>query len=140
MDDFYIKWGRSEYADGGSNGSKGKSDQAHGRSINQEQVPDSRKRLSEPARASKTNNSEEPSRAILAGCCTDLSPEKHARAMSELKGLADACGLAVVSTVIQNAAQITHATYIGSGKVIELKNELDRRTEKEKNKKEKTGV
>ena len=86
MDDFYIKWGRSEYADGGSNGSKGKSDQAHGRSINQEQVPDSRKRLSEPARASKTNNSEEPSRAILAGCCTDLSPEKHARAMSELRG------------------------------------------------------
>ena len=55
----------------------------------------------------------------------DLSPEKHARAMSELKGLADACGLAAVSTVIQNVAQITHATYMGSGKVLELKREIE---------------
>ena len=45
--------------------------------------------------------------------------------MSELGGLADACGLEVVASVVQNAAQITHATYIGSGKVLELKKEIE---------------
>ena len=145
MDDFYIRWGRSEYADGDSNGSgKDKdqthshsesteqarrhslnSDPTHGHSISTDPAPESRKRLSEPALSSKINNSEESSRAILAGCCTDLSPEKHARAMSELRGLAEACGLLVVSVIVQNAPQITHATYIGSGKVIELKHEIE---------------
>ena len=113
MDDFYIRWGRSEYADGDSNGSGKDKDQTHshsesteqarrhnlnsnpthGHSISTDPAPESRKRLSEPALSSKINNSEESSRAILAGCCTDLSPEKHARAMSELRGLAEACGL-----------------------------------------------
>ena len=65
------------------------------------------------------------SRAVLAGCCTDLSPENHARAMSELRGLADACGLEVIHAIVQNAAQITHATYIGSGKVRELKHAIE---------------
>ena len=73
----------------------------------------------------KTGEQDSESRAILAGCCVDLAPEKHARAMSELKGLADACGLTVVSMVVQNAAQITHATYMGSGKVLELKREIE---------------
>ena len=131
MDDFYIRWGRSEYADGDSKTGRKNTDQASchsrntdqapGHNINTNQAPDSRKRLAEPARSSKTNISEESSRAILAGCCTDLSPEKHARAMSELRGLAEACGLLVVSVLVQNAPQITHATYLGSGKVIELK-------------------
>ena len=145
MDDFYIRWGRSEYADGDSNGSGKDKDQTHshsesteqarrhnlnsnpthGHSISTDPAPESRKRLSEPALSSKINNSEESSRAILAGCCTDLSPEKHARAMSELRGLAEACGLLVVSVIVQNAPQITHATYIGSGKVIELKHEIE---------------
>ena len=145
MDDFYIRWGRSEYADGDSNGSGKDKDQTHshsesteqarrhnlnsnpthGHSISTDPAPDNRKRLSGPARSSRTNISEESSRAILAGCCTDLSPEKHARAMSELRGLAEACGLLVVSVLVQNAPQITHATYLGSGKVIELKHEIE---------------
>lgn len=73
----------------------------------------------------KTEDQDSESRAILAGCCVDLAPDKHARAMSELKGLADACGLTVVSMLVQNAAQITHATYMGSGKVLELKREIE---------------
>ena len=135
MDDFYIRWGRSEYADGDSKTGRKNTDQASchsrntdqapGHNINTNQAPDSRKRLAEPARSSKTNISEESSRAILAGCCTDLSSEKHARAMSELRGLAEACGLLVVSVLVQNAPQITHATYLGSGKVIELKHEIE---------------
>ena len=143
MDDFYIRWGRSEYADGDSKtGSKDQthshsesteqarrhnlnSNPTHGHSISTDPAPDNRKRLSGPARSSRTNISEESSRAILAGCCTDLSPEKHARAMSELRGLAEACGLLVVSVLVQNAPQITHATYLGSGKVIELKHEIE---------------
>ena len=76
-------------------------------------------------RTQRTQDSGGKSRAVLAGCCTDLSPEKHVRAMSELRGLADACGLEVVASVVQNAAQITHATYIGSGKVVELKKEIE---------------
>ena len=75
--------------------------------------------------STKTGEQDSESRAILAGCCVDLAPDKHARAMSELKGLADACGLTVVSMLVQNAAQITHATYIGSGKVLELKREIE---------------
>lgn len=78
-----------------------------------------------PGGIQKTAEQDSESRAILAGCCVDLAPDKHARAMSELKGLADACGLTVVSMVVQNAAQITHATYIGSGKVLELKREIE---------------
>ena len=75
--------------------------------------------------STKTEEQDFESRAILAGCCVDLAPDRHARAMSELKGLADACGLTVVSMLVQNAAQITHATYIGSGKVLELKREIE---------------
>ena len=44
--------------------------------------------------------------------------------MQELKGLAEACDLEVVSMVVQNAAEITHRTYMGSGKVGELKDEI----------------
>ena len=84
-----------------------------------------RLRAKEEQRQPGTKDDQNQSRAILAGCCVDQSPEKHARAMSELKGLADACGLTVASIVVQNAAQITHATYIGSGKVSELKREIE---------------
>ncbi len=63
--------------------------------------------------------------AILAGCNTGMDTRKYERAMAELSGLAKACGLRVVSTLIQNAPQVTHATYLGSGKVQELKNEVE---------------
>ena len=64
------------------------------------------------------------SRALLAGVNTGLAPEKYARSMQELKGLAEACDLEVVSMVVQNAAEITHRTYMGSGKVEELREEI----------------
>ena len=45
--------------------------------------------------------------------------------MAELRGLAEACGLKAVSVLVQNAPAVTHATYIGSGKVLELKKEVE---------------
>lgn len=63
--------------------------------------------------------------AILAGRNTGMDTRKYERAMAELAGLAKACGLRVVSTLVQNAPQVTHATYLGSGKVQELKNEVE---------------
>ncbi|MDO5132453.1 MAG: GTPase HflX [Eubacteriales bacterium] len=65
------------------------------------------------------------SRAVLAGCNTGMDAEKYARAIDELRGLAEACGLEVVSAVLQNAVRVTHATYMGSGKVRELKEEVE---------------
>ena len=64
-------------------------------------------------------------RAILAGCNTGLPADKYARAMAELKGLAEACGLEPVLAVTQNADSITHATYLGSGKVSYLKQKVE---------------
>ena len=66
----------------------------------------------------------EKSRAVLAGVNTQLPSDKYTRSMQELKGLAEACDLEVVSVVVQNAAEITHRTYMGSGKVGELKDEI----------------
>jgi GTP-binding protein HflX len=66
----------------------------------------------------------EKSRAVLAGVNTLLPSDKYTRSMQELKGLAEACDLEVVSMVVQNAAEITHRTYMGSGKVGELKDEI----------------
>ena len=96
MEDLFVRWG--------SSGSGHTSDPAVGL---------------EPVNRIKIQDRQ--SRSVLVGCCVDLPAEKHARAMTELKGLADACDLAVVAVLVQNAAQITHATYIGSGKVQELK-------------------
>ena len=64
-------------------------------------------------------------RAILAGCNTGMKADKYERAVSELKGLAEACGLEPVSIVTQNADVINHATYLGSGKVASLKKEVE---------------
>ena len=116
IDDLYVRWGKSR-----------DEERFSGRDSNRTQPLDnmSPSSGSKRTRGIKTKDEQDQSRAILAGCCVDLSPEKHARAMSELKGLADACGLTAVSTVIQNAAQITHATYMGSGKVQELKREIE---------------
>lgn len=118
MDDLYVRWGRS-----------GAEEKIVGPDQNIDSVTPLENKTSDSAsirtHSIKTEKKQEESRAILAGCCVDLSPEKHARAMYELKGLADACGLTVASTVVQNAAQITHATYIGSGKVLELKKEIE---------------
>ena len=118
MNDLFVRWGKSR-AEEAISGPVSDADSA--RPINNNPASSTANR----ARNIRTKDEQDQSRAILAGCCVDLSPEKHARAMSELKGLADACGLTAVSTVIQNAAQITHATYMGSGKVQELKREIE---------------
>ncbi len=66
-------------------------------------------------------------RAVLAGCNTGMNADKYQRSIDELRGLAKACGLDPVSTVLQNADSITHATYMGSGKVASLKQEVEAR-------------
>ncbi len=73
-----------------------------------------------------SNSGNIPPRAVLAGCNTGMSADKYARAIAELKGLAQACGLDPVSIVTQNADTITHATYMGSGKVSFLKKEVEK--------------
>ena len=77
------------------------------------------------SRSSGPEPAEKGSRAILAGCNTGTDAGKYARAMAELRGLAEACGLKAVSVLVQNAPAVTHATYIGSGKVLELKKEVE---------------
>ena len=84
-----------------------------------------RERTGRPSAARPAAGGSGRPRAILAGCNTGMAPEKYARAIAELKGLADACGLEAVSTVTQNASAITHATYLGSGKVALLKEEVE---------------
>jgi GTPase len=60
-------------------------------------------------------------RTILVGVILphrDVTPDDP---LDELRGLAQAAGLAVVGTLLQKRQQIDIATYIGSGKVEELK-------------------
>jgi len=59
-------------------------------------------------------------KAILVGLETLRSTE-FAYHMKELASLADACGIEVLETVVQRLDGPTAATYIGSGKVEELK-------------------
>ena len=60
------------------------------------------------------------SRAVLAGLNTDQKPDRYAASMEELRQLAEACDLEVVSVVVQNAASVTQKTLLGRGKVEEL--------------------
>lgn len=59
--------------------------------------------------------------AILAGLQTRQSDEAFARAMEELEELAQTCGIRTVSRAVQKAANPVQATYIGSGKVEEIR-------------------
>jgi GTPase len=59
-------------------------------------------------------------RAVLAGLNTDQKPDRYAASMEELRQLAEACELEVVSMVVQNAASVTQKTLLGRGKVEEL--------------------
>ena len=60
------------------------------------------------------------SRVVLAGLNTDQKPDRYAASMEELRQLAEACDLEVVSVVVQNAASVTQKTLLGRGKVEEL--------------------
>ena len=67
-----------------------------------------------------TDEEREP-RAILVGLQTRQSDEAFARAMEELEELAQTCGIETVSRAVQKAASPVQATYIGSGKVEEIR-------------------
>jgi len=58
------------------------------------------------------------SRAILVGVSTG---EDISYSMKELEGLAEAAGAEVLGQMVQNVDKINSATYIGTGKVAELK-------------------
>ncbi len=60
-------------------------------------------------------------RAVLCGLHTEGTDEDFEHAMGELALLADTCGFETVLSVTQNARTPERATYIGSGKLEELK-------------------
>ena len=60
-------------------------------------------------------------RAILAGLNTGETEETFERTLSELSLLAKTLGIKVTATLTQNAEAPQKATYIGSGKLAELK-------------------
>ena len=61
-------------------------------------------------------------RAILVGVILPHSEVTTEDPLDELRGLAKTAGLIVVGSIVQKRHQIDIATYIGSGKVEELKN------------------
>ncbi len=71
-------------------------------------------------RFDESNNviEQESSRAILVGLSTG---EDISRSMEELSGLAEAAGAEILGVMTQNADRVNSATYIGSGKLRELK-------------------
>ena len=79
--------------------------------------------------AADTDHADGRPLAILAGLHLQtpkgMSRERYDLSMEELRQLAKSCGLEVVSVVVQHAPAITHSTFFGSGKVTELKNEID---------------
>lgn len=65
-----------------------------------------------------------PLRAILAALSTDRDEERFQHSLLELAGLCEACGMEAVDVLTQRAEHPDHATYLGSGKVEELKGAL----------------
>ena len=66
-------------------------------------------------------------RAILVGLCLSSGTsdrETYARSMEELRLLAQACDLQVVDRFIQYASSVTHRSFIGSGKVSEIRSAI----------------
>ena len=62
--------------------------------------------------------------AMLVGVCLPDSRRFEER-MQELEGLCEACGLVVCGTAVQNLKRPDSATYIGPGKVEEIKAAAD---------------
>lgn len=70
------------------------------------------------------NNTEKKERAILAGVCTsalDALTDTNEKTMAELAELAKTAGAEVLGTMIQNKGKIESGTYMGEGKLKELK-------------------
>ncbi len=78
-----------------------------------------------------TENTEKIERAVLCGVhtgCLDTLSDTTEETIAELERLADTAGAETVGYLLQNKSQIEKATYIGEGKIEELKNaclELD---------------
>ena len=70
------------------------------------------------------NTTQEIKKAVLCGVMLDREqgfPER----MKELEGLAEACGFSCVGMTTQRLSALENATYIGSGKIEELKELLE---------------
>jgi len=70
---------------------------------------------------SRTERLERPERAILVGVILPGGEFNIDDPLDEIRGLAKTAGLEVVGTMLQKRHQVDIATYIGSGKVEELK-------------------
>ncbi len=64
-------------------------------------------------------------RAILVGLNTDKSDDEFERSMKELKELTKALDIKVATTITQSLPSPDRSTFIGSGKVEEIKSSLD---------------
>lgn len=65
-----------------------------------------------------------PLRAVLAGLQTNEDDTRFERSLKELAGLCEACNVEAASVLTQRLQHPEHATYIGSGKVQELKQRI----------------
>ena len=61
------------------------------------------------------------SRVFLAGLNTGYSADEFDHSMEELQELAKACDMEVIGIFTQNLPNPVTATYIGSGKIAEIK-------------------
>ncbi len=68
-----------------------------------------------------------PEKTVLVGVLLPESAETRDDPLDEIRGLAKTAGLIVVGEMLQNRKQIDIATYIGSGKVQELKEMVESR-------------
>ncbi|MCF0146316.1 MAG: GTPase HflX, partial [Eubacterium sp.] len=64
---------------------------------------------------------EQPPRAMLVGLQLRQTDEEFETAMTELAELAKTCGIEPVSVSTQKASSPVQATYVGSGKVEEIR-------------------
>ncbi len=64
-------------------------------------------------------------RAILVGLNTNKSEDEFERSMKELRELVKALDIEVAATATQNLPSPDRSTYVGSGKVEEIKNSID---------------
>lgn len=67
------------------------------------------------------DNSEKKERVFLAAVSGSAGEEAALRSLEELKSLAKTAGCEVVSTVLQNREDIHPGTYLGKGKIEEIK-------------------
>ncbi|MCF7932480.1 MAG: GTPase HflX [Acholeplasmataceae bacterium] len=63
-------------------------------------------------------------RALLVGCATEATETDIRSSLDELAHLADAVGITAVEHIIQRAKTISAATYVGRGKVDEIKSAI----------------